>query len=410
MAKVRKDSKGRVLRRGEFYLRDRDLFRYSYIDSLGKRKYIYSKDLGELRERETQVKKDELDGIDIYALAKSDLNFVFDRYIETKIGLRSSTKSNYVYLFNRYVRKGFGKKKIVEIKYSDVLFFYQSLLKEGLSIGTVESIHGLLHPAFNMAVRDNIIRNNPSDHVMAEVKKKLKGRPEPRHALTFEQQQTFMTFLDRPEYNRWKPIFTVLFGTGVRVGELIALRWEDLDFNENKINVVHNITYYPRLDSGSRCEYEMTDPKTESGTRTIPMLDKVRQAFIDEKQYQTETGNHNIMEMEGLTGFIFCNRFGSFHNQGSINREIKRIVNDCNAREQVNARREGRKPVVVPSFSCHIARHTFCTRLCENETNIKVIQMIMGHKDIQTTLDIYAEVSESKKQDVFRQLNSTNIV
>lgn len=410
MAKVRKDSKGRVLRRGELYLRDRDLFRYSYIDSFGKRRYIYSKDLGELREQETRVKKDELDGIDIYALAKSDLNFVFDRYIETKIGLRSSTKSNYVYLYNRYVRKGFGKKKIVEIKYSDVLFFYQSLIKEGLSIGTVESVHGLLHPSFNMAVRDNIIRNNPSDQVMAELKKKLKGRPEPRHALTFEQQQTFMAFLDRPEYSRWKPMFTVMFGTGVRVGELIALRWEDLDFDENKINVVHNITYYPRLDSGSRCEYEMNDPKTESGLRTIPMLDKVKQAFIDEKQYQTETGNHNIMEMKGLTGFIFCNRFGSFHNQGSINREIKRIVNDCNAREQVNARREGRQPVLVPSFSCHIARHTFCTRLCENETNIKVIQMIMGHKDIQTTLDIYAEVSESKKQDVFRQLNSTNIV
>ena len=174
MAKVRKDSKGRVLRRGELYLRDRDLFRYSYIDSFGKRRYIYSKDLGELREQETRVKKDELDGIDIYALAKSDLNFVFDRYIETKIGLRSSTKSNYVYLYNRYVRKGFGKKKIVEIKYSDVLFFYQSLIKEGLSIGTVESVHGLLHPSFNMAVRDNIIRNNPSDQVMAELKKNLK--------------------------------------------------------------------------------------------------------------------------------------------------------------------------------------------------------------------------------------------
>ena len=116
------------------------------------------------------------------------------------------------------------------------------------------------------------------------------------------------------------------------------------------------------------------------------------------------------MELGGYTGFVFCNRFGHFHNQSSINREIKRIVNDYNAREQVNARRDGRQPVIIPSFSCHITRHTFCTRLCENETNIKLIQVIMGHKDIQTTLDIYAEVTESKKQDVFRQLNSTNIV
>ena len=410
MAKVRKDSKGRVLHKGESYNRDRGLYCYAYTDSFGKRRYIYSKDLGELRDKETQTKKDELDGIDIYAMAKSDLNFVFDRYIETKSELRSSTRSNYVYTYNRYVRKGFGKKKVTEIKYSDVLYFYNALLREGLAISTVESVHGLIHPAFQMAVRDNIIRTNPSDCVMAELKKKIKGRPEPRHALTYEQEQTFLNFLDRPEYIRWKPMFTVMFGTGVRVGELIGLRWEDLDFEDNKLTVVHNITYYPRLDKGSKCEYELSDPKTESGKRNIPLLEKVKEAFIKEKEYQNESGNHNIMELGGLTGFIFCNRFGNFHNQASINREIKRIVNDCNAREQVNARREGRKPIIVPSFSCHICRHTFCTRLCENETNIKVIQTIMGHKDIQTTLDIYAEVSESKKQDVFRELNYANIV
>ena len=201
-----------------------------------------------------------------------------------------------------------------------------------------------------------------------------------------------------------------MFGTGVRVGELIGLRWDDINFEENKITIIHNITYYPRLDTGRRCEYELNDPKTEAGKRTIPMLDKVKEAFLAEKAYQKESGNHCIMELGGYTGFVFCNRFGSFHNQSSINREIKRIVCEHNAVEQVRARREGRQPVMIPSFSCHITRHTFCTRLCENETNIKVIQMIMGHKDVQTTLDIYAEVSESKKQDVFRQLNNTNIV
>src|SRR5574344_130017 len=118
--KVRKDTKGRVLHKGESYNNSRKAYVYAYTDSFGKRRFIYSQDLGELREKEKQVKKDELDGIDIYALAKSDINFVFDRYIETKNELRSSTKSNYVYTYNRYVRKGFGKKRISEIRYSDV--------------------------------------------------------------------------------------------------------------------------------------------------------------------------------------------------------------------------------------------------------------------------------------------------
>lgn len=410
MGKVRKDTKGRVLHKGESYKACRHTYVYAYTDSFGKRRYIYDQDLGKLREREKQVKKDELDGIDIYVLSKSDLNFVFDRYIETKSELRSSTRSNYVFTYNRYVRKGFGKKKIADIKYSDVLFFYNSLLREGLSISTVETVHGLIHPAFQMAVRDNIIRNNPSDNVVAEVKKKEKGRPEPRRALTLEQQEAFLKFIERPEYIRWKPMFIVMFGTGVRVGELIALRWDDVNYDENKISIRHDITYCPRIEHGSKCEYKIEDPKTKAGKRDIPLLDKVREALIAEKKYQDETGNHNIMELGGFSGFVFCNRFGNFHNQASINREIKRIVNDYNAREEVNARRDGRKPIIVPGFSCHIARHTFCTRLCENETNIKVIQTIMGHNDIQTTMDIYAEVSERKQQEVFKDLNTKNIV
>ena len=301
MAKIRKDTKGRVLHKGESYNRTRQSYVYSYMDSFGKRRFMYSQDLGELREREKQVKKDELDGISAYALAQSDFNYVFDRYIESKTELRSSTKSNYIYNYNRYVRKGFGKKKITEIRYSDVLFFYNALLKEGFAMSTVEGIHTLLHPTFQMAVRDNIIRNNPSDNVMAELKKKQKGRSEPRRALTYEQQQAFLRFLEKTEYSRWKPLFTVMFGTGVRVGELIALRWDDLNFDENVISVIHNITYYPRLDKGSKCEFELSAPKTDTGIRTIPMLDKVREAFLAEKQYQKETGNHCVMELGGLS-------------------------------------------------------------------------------------------------------------
>ena len=139
------------------------------------------------------------------------------------------------------------------------------------------------------------------------------------------------------------------------------------------------------------------------------MLEKVRDELLKEKEFQDVTGSRCVMELDGMSGFIFSNRFGSLHNPAGINRAIKRIVDDHNAREEVNARREGRKPVMIPRFSCHITRHTFCSRLCENETNVKVIQQVMGHKDIQTTLDIYAEVSEAKRQEVFKKLNNENM-
>lgn len=111
-----------------------------------------------------------------------------------------------------------------------------------------------------------------------------------------------------------------------------------------------------------------------------------------------------------MSGFIFCNKVGNLHKISGINKQIKRIVDKHNHIEIIKARREGRDPLLFPRFSCHITRHSFCSRLCENETNIKVIQSVMGHRDIQTTMDIYAEVSEQKKKDVFKELNEDDVI
>ena len=186
------------------------------------------------------------------------LNDVFDRYISTKTELRSSTRFNYLYTYDRYVREGLGRKKIVNIKYSDVLLYYKAILDKGLSLSVVDNIHSVIHPAFQMAVRDNVLRINPSDGVMAEIKKKSKNRPEPRHALTIVEQRAFLDFLDRPENERWKPLFVTMFGTGCRVGEVIGLTWDDVDFAANTISINHNLTYHPMTENGNKCEFDLT--------------------------------------------------------------------------------------------------------------------------------------------------------
>ena len=222
-------------------------------------------------------------------------------------------------------------------------------------------------------------------------------------------EQEFLDFIDSPDYIRWKPLFVVMFGTGGRVGEIIGLRWKDVDFEKNEISINHSVSYYPKSDKSFKCEFEVHKPKTKAGIRTIPMLGKVQDALKQEKENQEKYGYSNVVELDGMSGFIFCNRFGNLHNAAGINRQIKRIVDDHNCREEVKAAKENREPVMIPHFSCHITRHTFCTRLCESETNIKVIQSVMGHKDIQTTMDIYAEVSEQKKQDVFKKLDDSDV-
>lgn len=188
----------------------------------------------------------------------------------------------------------------------------------------------------------------------------------------------------------------------MRVSELIGLRWEDVHPDEGYIEVNHNIVYHQR--EKGKCCFSVTTPKTEAGSRMIPLLSEVTKAFDDEKAYQEEAEIVCRANIDGYTNFIFLNRFGNIHNPQTINRTIKRITLAYNEQEMEIADREQRAPILIPPFSSHNLRHTFCTRYCENETNLKVIQEIMGHRDIATTMEIYAEAAKDAKVKSFQNL------
>lgn len=406
MAKARKDLRGRALKPGEIQRKDDQRYMYSYTDPLGRRKFIYANDLTEFREKEQKLQRDQLDGLDLYAQGKATINDTFDRYISTKYELRDSTKDGYLYFYDHFVRDNFGMKKLIEVKYSDVLQYYYYLLNDlDVSISTVETIHGLLHPTFTLAVRDDIIRKNPTDGVMAEISKKTSKSSGIRHALTRDQQRAFMDYMAKhPVYYHWWPLFTVLLGTGMRIGECLGIRWEDLDFEKRIVSVNHSIVYrYSTQKKDTTINVSL--PKTEAGIRTIPMLDIVKDAFDMEKEEQAIMGE-NTQVIDGMSGFVFCNRFNKVHNPQTVNDTIRRICKNYNAEEALNAKKEGREPIILPDFSCHHLRHTFCTRLCETETNLKVIQDIMGHRSIETTMNIYAEATHEMKQKSFENLAS----
>ena len=404
MAKTRKDLRGRALRKGEMQRSSDKRYSYCYTDPLGRRKYIYANDLVTLREKEAELTKNQLDGLDTYVAGKATVNFVFDRYMKLKANLRQTTRSNYLYMYDRFVRNTFGNKKIADIRFSDVLQFYNCLLQQQeMQINTLESIHTLLRPTFQLAVRDGIIRNNPTDGVLAEVKKNSDHHSGIRHALTVAQQRAFMEHVaNHPVYFHWWPLFTILLGTGCRIGEALGLRWEDIDCENRVIHINHSLVYYPVGESRTSVQH-ISKPKTKAGERTIPMLDSVQDAFEMLREEQLENG-WNDVEIDGMHGFIFCNRFGNVPNPQSVNRAIKRIVSDYNAMEEISAKREHRKAVLLPDFSAHHLRHTFCTRLCEQETNLKVIQSVMGHKDIKTTLNIYGHLYKEHAEQISKTL------
>jgi integrase len=189
----------------------------------------------------------------------------------------------------------------------------------------------------------------------------------------------------------------------MRIGECLGLRWEDLDFDNRIIDINHSLVYRNVDNSGNN--FHISTPKTEAGCRKIPMITEVYDAFMEEYQIQQITG-FCTQEIEGYSGFVFANSGGTITTAGEVNRAIHSIVADYNKEETANAKIEKREPLLLPDFSAHHLRHTFCTRLCENETNLKVIQSVMGHKDIQTTMDIYADCTEEKKKEVIKKMEN----
>lgn len=178
-----------------------------------------------------------------------------------------------------------------------------------------------------------------------------------------------------------------------------------MDLKERTININHAMTYYPRRDDTYKCEFKVSLPKADAGIRILPMMKQVYEALQGEYDRQKEEGFSEAV-VDGMSGFIFTNRFDTIHNPQAVNRAIKRIYEAYNAEEIVKAKNEDRDPIIIPHFSCHHLRHTFCTRFCENETNVKVIQSVMGHASIETTMDIYAEVTEMTKKEALDNLSA----
>ena len=351
MAKSRKDSRGYVLRTGESQRKD-GRYSYSYTDLDKNRRTVYAKTLVELRAKERKIIRDKEDGLNPLLADRMTLNELYDRFIEQKYDLKPSTKVNYLYMYNHFVRPTFGKRLIGKIKYSDVKkFYYRIILDEEMKANTLDSIHTQLHPAFQMAVRDGLLRQNPTDGLMAEIKKSHIWEDNPRHALTIPQQKAYMDYLKaHREYQGWVPIITVLLGTGIRIGECIGLRWDDLDFEKRIISVNHTFIYRP--DENRKPVKHISTPKTISGRRTIPMIDEVFNAFLDEYEIQKCIG-FSSEEIDGYSNFVFVTATGTVYLPNAVNRAIERARVAYNKEEIEKAEKEDREPLIIPHFSAH---------------------------------------------------------
>lgn len=395
-ATTRRDPRGNILNNGEYYSKSNRYYRFSYTDPIGTRRQISATSLTRLREKEENIFFRMRSELNQYTGGNLTLNDYFDMYMGTKNNIRRSTRDNYYYMYDKFVRPRFGCKKMSDYKYTDLLAFYNSLTQTGIKYNTLDNIQTVVYPSFEMAVRDGVIPRNPAEGAKTEIRKNSTSFACKVHPITKTEQMRFLEYCKSHSiYKKWYPMFVFMFGTGVRIGELASILWEDIDF-ENRLIHIKRAVIIERRASGARACVIM-EPKTRAGIRTIPMLPDVERALEQVKDREDET-DHEKLKIDGYTGFVFSNRDGGLVNQQSANRAIKRIVEEYNSEEASASVREKRPAQLLPHFTTHMIRHSFCSRLCEHENNIKVIQSIMGHTDVRTTMEIYAELSDERKK------------
>lgn len=391
MAKSRKDSKGRKLRDGESERKDgRYSFRYTDIRT-GKRNSLYANTLQGLRKKEKDLEKDLDDDILTDGAAKKmTLNTLFEGYMSTR-ELADSTRTNYMRTWKNRVKDELGDIKVVHLRPSVIKAFYARLSKAGYSHSTIKLIHNLIFPALEMAVDDDIIRKNPSKGTLGDY-----GRPaEKREALTPSQQKDLLRFVQSHKvYKVYYPMLIIMFGTGVRCGELIGLTWDDVDMKKRTISIDHQLTY---KNTGNGCAFHISSPKTVSGIRELPMTREVCRAFKAQRELDFLQGKSRDVDVEGYTGFIFTAKTGRPLMPNAVNSILYNIVDAYNKAELQRAKGQHRKAELLPRFSAHVTRHTACTRMAESGMDIKVLQYIMGHSDIEMTMQVYNHITDMSR-------------
>lgn len=394
MSEKRRDNRNRVLRNGESQRPD-GRYQFKYQDNDGKVKFVYSWRLDKndrtpagkkrelsLREKEKQIEHDLFDRIVPNGGNLTVLELV-KKYVSLKTGVRHNTMANYNFVINIIAKESFGRMRIDKVHLSDAKAWLIKLQKDGRGYSTIHSIRGVVRPAFQMAVEDDLIRKNPFAFELATV---VVNDSVTREAITRAQEREFLRFIQEDKhFCKYYDGIYVLFNTGLRISEFCGLTVGDIDFKEMRINIDH------QLQRKRNMEYVIEDTKTSSGTRFVPMTPELADCF---RRILAKRDQPKVEPMvDGYTGFLFLDKNGMPMVALHWEKYFKHILDKYNSIYKVQ----------LPKITPHVCRHTFCSKMAKSGMNPKTLQYIMGHSDISVTLNTYSHVGfEDAREELSR--------
>lgn len=400
MSEKRRDNKNRVLRNGESQRKD-GRYRYTYVDADGNQKDFYSwkleptdklpagkRECKSLREQIREHNKKIAMGLVAQGESMSVIDLV-KRYVATKTGVTHNTEAGYKTVIRIIEKEPFGKRRIDSIRVSDArLWLIKLQKKDGRSYSSIHSIRGVVRPAFQMAVDDDILIKNPFEFQLATV---VVNDAVMREAISKSEERKFLDFVQNDSHFRkyYEGIF-ILFKTGLRISEFVGLTVSDLDMKNREINIDHQLQ---RKRDGT---YIIVPTKTEAGTRVLPMIDEVywccKKILENRRAPKIEPV---LFDSNGsaYSGFLFFDKNEKPMISLHWEHYFKHICQKYNKIYKIQ----------MPKVTPHVCRHTYCSNMARSGMNPKTLQYLMGHSDIGVTLNTYTHLGlEDAKKEVKR--------
>lgn len=334
-----------------------------------------------LREKEKKIQRDLLQGISAEDMTVCEL---VDRYLATKTGVRHSTRAGYQTVKKILESEPFGQRRIDKVKLSDAKLFLIGLQENGRGYSSIHTIRGVLRPAFQMAVDDEMLLRNPFEFQLATV---LVNDSVTREALSRLDERKYLQFIkEDSHYSRYYDGIFILFKTGLRISEFCGLTIKDIDFENGILNVDH------QLQRTSTMEYIIETPKTSSGIRRIPMTDEVADAFRRIIANRPKVKVEPVID--GYTGFLYLDK-----------NKMPLVALHWEKYFQLSVEKHNKKyRIQLPKITPHICRHTYCSNMAKSGMNPKTLQYLMGHSDIGVTLNTYTHMKEDDAKEELEKM------
>lgn len=343
--------------------------RYTVHTATGtKRKAVYGKTRKEAARKLTEAMAARDKGIVV-----DDKNLTVGAYLDSWLTdavrgtIRESTYTRDKYLVENHIRPALERVKLKNLNALHIQGLYRDRLDSGLSASTVQKMHHVLHKALTQAVRWDLIARNPADNVKAPTPTRKE-----MHPLSAEQARTLLQTAAEAD-DRLQALYVLAIHTGMRCGELLGLRWEDVDLDSVYPTVRVRRTITRKGKGGS---YTFGEPKTQNSRRTIRLTQRATEALRSHRAQQAREKLQAgpLYEDQGL---VFAGKGGGLINPSNLrNRSFKPLL----------------KRTGLPQITFHDLRHTCASLLFQRNVHPKFVQELLGHASVAITLDTYSHM------------------